>query len=242
MHHYIHHAARSLIRRQAESALGVHDGEARTAQVIVVGTLYIAVFICYHTAIAHLTAGCRKGEHYTNREPSLGPSFAGIEIPHITGVCHTHGNCLGGIDNTTTAHSKNEINVLTLGQVNALAYLRKARIRHYPTQFYKFNAIIGKHCAYRWQQPRLFCTLTTIVEQHTTPSMTLYERRNVLLALRTEYNFGRGVIMKISHNAICFYAAKLGIFSKTDIFSTFQSLLHTIPDFAYLCHLILNWR
>jgi hypothetical protein len=97
--------------------------------------LHTAIFLCYYAGTAHLTSRRRDRKHYTDRQTCSRFPFKIKEIPHVSFICNTISDRLCGINDTSAADGKDEIDIFFFTECDSFIHQRKSRVWNNTAQF-----------------------------------------------------------------------------------------------------------
>ena len=208
VHDDVRNAGCRLIRRKRICALGVHHGELTAAQVACIAEFDVAVFVCYHTAVAHLATGCGYGKYGTYGHARLRYGPSQVEVPHVTVVSHTVSYCLCRVYYRASADGNDKVYALAATQVYALVHLGKTRIGHHAAQQDMLYACRRELTAHLIEKSRTARTFSAIMHKNLCTTMMPYQLCYFLFRLCSEHHFGGSVKTEIFHCVIFFMEVK----------------------------------
>ncbi len=199
MHQDVHAAAGRLVGGQGGGELRVHDGEAGTADVVVVAPLDAALVFGDDAAVAHLAACGGDGEHHAHRQAGLGPAGPVVELPHVGLLRQAIGDGFGGVDDAAASHGQNEVYTLLPAQLNAAVHQRQPGVGHHAAQLGVGDLRLIQRGLDPHQQPGPDHAAAAVVNQHFFAALGLDQRAGLLLRALAEHHLGGGVIDEIEH-------------------------------------------
>ena len=204
VHTDVSRTGHGLILRQGHRELRIHDGEARTCEVRVIGTLDAALVGHFRNnrRVRHLRAGRRDRQYDALRGACARLALEIVEIPDITRglIRESVADGLRRIDDRSTANRKDEIDTLLPAELDALVDLAEVRVRYDTAELDIADPGCLELLFNRRHEARLLHTLTSVVDQNLRRALLLHKLSGFRSRIRTKHHLRRCIINKWQHS------------------------------------------
>ena len=199
VHENIGAAAGGLIIRQSHGQFGIHDGELRAADIVVIAALDAALLFGDDGGIAHFAAGSGDGQHHADGQTALGLALVIVEIPDVAVHAHAVADGLGRVDDAAAADGKDEVNAFLFAQVDALIDEGEMRVGDDAAKLdmRDVRRVEGRFDLV--EQAAAARALTAEMNQNLFAALRADEVADLLMGIFAEIDVGRGVIAEIAH-------------------------------------------
>ena len=188
-----------LERRQRERELGVHERQLRALVVARIAGLHAQLVVAEDGVLRRFAAGCRDGEHHSDRQHFSVRIFLGDELPHGVIDAGAVGDGLRGVDHRAAAHGQHPVHAVFLAQRDALAHQADLRVGTHAAQLHVLDAGLLERCAHAVDEARLDGALPAIVQQHLTRAALGQHGADLAFGVVAEHEMRWGNELEVFH-------------------------------------------
>ena len=193
-----------LILRQSHRELRIHDGEARTCEIRVIGAFDTAL-VCHlrdDGRVRHLGAGCCDRQYDALRGACARLALEIVEIPDVARglIRDSVADGLCGVDDGTAADGKDEVDTFLPTELDALVDLAEVRVRYDTAKLDIADPGFLELLFNRRHEARLLHTLTSVVDQNLRRALLLHKLSGFRSRIRTKHHLRRCIINKWQHS------------------------------------------
>mgnify|MGYP007028319714 CR=1 FL=1 len=187
VHHDVGAAGLGLIVGQGLGELGVHDGELRAADVVVVGPLLVGVHPGDDAAVGCFAARRRDGQDAGHRQaPRPCGCVRYSSQTSFSGFGQAVGDGLGRVDDAAAAHGQQEVDAVLFADADALVDLVEVGVRHDAAQRPAGNASLGQRIFGPVQHTGADGALAAVDDEDTGAAVFAHQRAHALFGAFAE--------------------------------------------------------
>ena len=199
VHHDVGAAGLGLIVGQGLGELGVHEGELRAADVVVVGPLLVGVHPGDDAAVGCFTARRRDGQDAGHRQALPGRAGVFVQLPDVLfRLGQAVGDGLGRVDDAAAAHGQQEVDAVLFADADALVDLVEVGVRHDAAQRPAGNAGLSQRIFGPVQHAGADSALAAVDDEDTGAAVFAHQRAHALFGAFAEDDPGGGVELEIA--------------------------------------------
>ena len=199
VHQNIRAAACRLVIRQGHGQFGVHDGELRAADVVVIAALDAAFFLGDDGGVAHLASGSGDGQDDADRQAAGGAARVVIQRPDIAVHAHAVADRLCRVNDASAADGKDEIDAFLAAKLDALIDEGQMRIRHDAAELNMRNACRVQRRLNLIEQTAAACALSAVMDQNLLAALSADKLTDLILRSTAKIDVSRGIVTEIAH-------------------------------------------